>query len=46
MPPKTIYVRQDDEGLWDRAVAFARSRRLTMSALVLLAIEEYLERHK
>jgi hypothetical protein len=39
---KTIYIRDDDAALWGRAEAFARSRRLSISALVLLAIEHYL----
>ena len=46
MPPKTIYVREDDVSLWERAVAFARARRMTVSALIMTALEEYLERHK
>jgi len=40
---KAIYVREEDMELWERAEAFARSRRLNTSALVLLALERYLE---
>lgn len=39
---KAVYVRDDDAELWERAEAFARERRLNMSALVLLALERYL----
>jgi hypothetical protein len=42
---KTIYVREADDGIWQRAVAYARARRLTMSALIMTALEEYLARH-
>lgn len=39
---KAVYVREDDTELWRRAEQFAKSRRLTMSALVLTALERYL----
>lgn len=39
---KTIYVKADDLPLWRRAVAFAKARRLTMSALIMTALERYL----
>lgn len=44
MPRKQIYVRVDDLALWDRAVAFARTRRLTMSALIMNALQAYIDR--
>ncbi|WP_171906684.1 hypothetical protein [Jiangella alba] len=39
---KAIYVRDEDVELWERAQAYAKARRLNMSALVLLALEAYL----
>ena len=41
--PKTIYVRQDDMRVWQRAGAYAKERRLSMSALIMTALEAYLE---
>ena len=43
MPPKTIYVRQDDMRVWQRAGAYAKERRLSLSALIMTALEAYLE---
>lgn len=42
---KMIYVREADEPVWRRASKFARNRRLTMSALIMTALEYYLARH-
>lgn len=39
---KGIYVKDADLGLWDRAVAYAESQRITMSALIMNALERYL----
>lgn len=39
---KAVYVKDEDVELWRRAESFARQRRLTMSALVLTALEQYL----
>ena len=39
---KAVYVRDADTELWARAEAYARSQRLTMSALVLTALERFL----
>lgn len=39
---KTIYVREADDDIWRRAVAYAQARRLTMSALIMTALERYL----
>lgn len=39
---KAVYVREQDLELWERAERYADSRRLTMSALVLTALERYL----
>ena len=39
---KAVYVKDDDVELWRRAEAYAKARRLNMSALVLLALEAYL----
>jgi hypothetical protein len=43
MPPKTIYVRQDDMRIWQQAGAYAKERRLSKSALIMTALEVYLE---
>lgn len=40
---KGIYVKDDDIDLWERAEAYARARRITMSALIMNALERYLE---
>lgn len=40
---KAVYVKDDDAELWERAEAFAKARRLNMSALVLLALERYIQ---
>lgn len=42
----SVYVRAEDRPLWERAEEHARKRRLSMSALVMTALEEYLERHE
>lgn len=42
---KTIYVRESDDRVWRRATIYARNRRLTMSALIITALEYYLQRH-
>ena len=39
---KAVYVRDADRDLWQRAEDYARARRLTMSALVMTAIERYM----
>lgn len=39
---KAVYVRDSETELWERAEEYARARRLTMSALILTALEAYL----
>lgn len=39
---RAIYVRDEDTELWARAEAYARSHRMTMSGLVLTALERLL----
>jgi hypothetical protein len=39
---KAVYVRDEETELWERAERYAKARRLTMSALVLTALEAYL----
>jgi hypothetical protein len=39
---KTIYVTGRDADLWDRAATYARDNRLSMSALLLMALERFL----
>jgi hypothetical protein len=43
---KAIYVRASDLELWRRAEAYARARRLTMSALIMTALEAYLDQEE
>jgi hypothetical protein len=45
MGRKTIYVRVEDQDLWDRAEQYANARRLTMSALIMTALEKFLDDH-
>lgn len=40
---RNIWVRDRDAQLWERAEAYAEARRLTMSALLMTALEQYLE---
>lgn len=42
---KAVYVRDEDLDLWQRAEAYAKARRLPMSALVMTALEAYLADH-
>lgn len=39
---KSLYVRNEEVELWRRAEKYAKARRLTMSALVLTALERLL----
>ncbi len=39
---RNIYVREADRELWERAENYAKARRLTMSALIMNALDEYL----
>lgn len=39
---KAVYVREQDTALWERAEAYAAKRRMTVSAVVLSALEAYL----
>ena len=43
---KGIYVRDADADLWARAESYARARRVTMSALIMNALEAYLDEHE
>jgi hypothetical protein len=38
----SVYVRDEDLDVWERAERYARARRLPMSALVMTALERYL----
>jgi hypothetical protein len=40
---KVIYVREDDAELWEWAVAYAKSKRMPVSGLVMNALEAYRE---
>jgi hypothetical protein len=42
----SIYIRDDDLELWARAEAYARSKRMPASGLVLAALEAYLAEHE
>jgi hypothetical protein len=46
VPNKTIYVRDDDLPLFERAVQYAKRHRSTLSGVIAMALEEFLERHK
>lgn len=41
----SVYVRDEDLALWERAEAHARRHRMPVSGLVMTALEEYLARH-
>jgi hypothetical protein len=45
MAKHTIYVREDDLDLWERAEAYAKARRMPVSGLVMAALEAYLAEH-
>ena len=39
---KAVYVRAEELELWRRAEVYARERRMTVSGLVMAALERYL----
>lgn len=39
----SVYVRNEDLAVWDRAERYAKARRLSMSALIMTALEKYLD---
>jgi hypothetical protein len=43
MGDKVIYVRAEDEPLWEWAVAYARAHRMPVSGLILNALQAYQE---
>lgn len=40
-----IYIREADLALWARLEEYARVRRMPVSGAVMLAVEEFLDRH-
>jgi hypothetical protein len=42
MGNRTIYVRPSDEALFEAAEKYAERNRLSLSALIAVALEEYL----
>lgn len=44
MPNVTFYVTQRDRALWEKARAFAKLRRVSLSSLLMDALRWYLER--
>ena len=44
MGNRTIYVRPGDEALFEAAERYADRNRLSLSALIAAALEEYLDR--
>jgi hypothetical protein len=40
---KSIYVRAEDDDLWQWAQAYARAHRMPVSALIMLALERLRE---
>jgi hypothetical protein len=45
MPNRNVYVSEADLALWERAARYAKRERRSMSELIMIALEEYLERH-
>jgi hypothetical protein len=43
MPNKMIWVREDDLDLFERAEEFARQRRWSLSTLIAVALQHYME---
>lgn len=43
---RAVYVRDEDESLWQRAVAYAKRNRMTISGLILLALERFLDENE
>jgi hypothetical protein len=46
MGNRTIYVRPGDEALFEAAEMYAERNRLSLSALIAVALEEYLGRER
>lgn len=44
VPQKNIYVREKDVELWEWAVSYAEARRMTVSGLLMNALEDYREK--
>jgi len=42
MPNKTLYIRDDDAPLWERAELFAKQSRQSLSQLVMAALDRHL----
>jgi hypothetical protein len=42
VPNKTLYVRDDDLGIWERAESYARASRQSVSVLVAAALDRYI----
>lgn len=40
---KAVYVRDEDVELWERAERYARARRMPVSALIMNALQAYLD---
>jgi len=45
VPPKTIYVRPDDEALFERTEHWAVRHRLSLSAPIAAALDVYVAAH-
>jgi hypothetical protein len=43
MPYKTIYVRPGDERVFEAAKEFAERRRMSLSTLIVVALEKYMQ---
>jgi predicted transcriptional regulator len=46
VPPLTIFVRETDVELFERARRLAERRRMSLSALIAAALEQYLQDQK
>lgn len=40
----SVYIRESDAEVWQRAERYAKARRIPMSALVMTALERFLEK--
>jgi hypothetical protein len=46
MGKKTVYVREDDQQVWEWAERYARERRMPVSGLIMAALERYKEQEE
>ena len=44
MPNKTLYIRPHDQRIWDAAAQAAQASRMSLSTLVVTALEQHLKK--